>query len=116
MEGKLGFLDLDLTIMNVYAPYKNRDCFWDSLSASDLLNSQNLILARDLNFTLSLAEIWGHNAKMDPMAFYFKNLLESFDLVDIFPPMLEPTWSNGRSGKDDIHKRLERFVVKTSLI
>ena len=68
LEGKLGFLDLDLTILNVYGPYKNRDRFWDPLSTLGLFNYENLILAGDFNFALSLAEIWGLNAKLDLMS------------------------------------------------
>ena len=90
MEGKLGFLDLYLSILNVYAPYKNKYLFWDSLSASGLLNSQNLILVGDLNFSMSPSEIWEQNDSLDPMDFYFKNLLESFDIIDILPPILVP--------------------------
>ena len=47
-----------------------------------LLNLQNLILEGDLNFTMSPAEIWGQNAKLDSMAFYFHFLDNS---LMIFP-------------------------------
>ena len=74
MEGELGFNDLDVTIINMYAPYKDRDCFSTSLSDSGLLSVENLILEGDLNFTMSLAEIWGHRAKLDLMVDFFKDL------------------------------------------
>ena len=64
---------------------------------------------------MSPAEIWGQKAKLDSMAFYFNDIQEKFDLVDITPPMLEPTWTDGRWGKEGIHKRLDRFVAKASL-
>ena len=91
MEGKLGFINKDVAILNVYGPYKNRDNFWVSLSDSGLLNIVNLIIVGDLNFTTSSVEIWGQNAKLDLMANIFINLMGIFDLVDIIPPILEPT-------------------------
>ena len=100
----------------MYAPYKNRDSFWDSLSDSSLLNVDNLIMAWGLNFTTSPIEIWGQNAKIDSMVDLFINLLGIFDLIDIIPPVLEPTWTNGRSGKEGILKRLDKFVIKASLV
>ena len=50
------------------------------------------------------------------MASYFKELLETFDLIAINPPILEPTLSNGKSGKYCIHKRLDIFIAKTTLV
>ena len=90
MEGKLGFLNIDVRILNMYAPYNKRDCFRASLSYSGL-NTSNLNLAGYLNFTTSPTEIWGHNAKLDSMVDFFIHLLRIFDLVDIIPPVLEPT-------------------------
>ena len=49
---------------------------------SGLLNVENLILARDLNFTTP-AKIWGHNVKVDLLVEVFNKLLERFDLVNI---------------------------------
>ena len=91
MEGKIGFIDKYVTILNMYAPYKNRDIFLVSLSYSSLLNVDNLIMAGDLNFTTSTAEIWGQNAKIDLMVDFFINLLIIFDLIDIIHPVLDPT-------------------------
>ena len=73
-------------------------------------------MAGDLNFTTSHAKICGHSANLDLMVDFFIDLMGSFDLVDIIPPALEPNWTNGRSGKEGILKRLDRFVVKASLV
>ena len=100
MEGKLDFIDLDVTILNLYAHYKNRECFGGSLSNSGLLNVENLVIVGDLNFTTSPTEILGHSAKVHLLADCFKSLMEIFDLVDIIPPIMKPTWRNGRSGKE----------------
>ena len=63
LEGKIGFIDKYVTILNIYASYKNRDSFWASLSDSGLLNVDNLIITGDLNFTTSSVEIWGKKCK-----------------------------------------------------
>ena len=42
------------------------------------------------------------------------NLIGIFDLIDISPQDLEPTWTNNRSGLEGIQKRLDIFVVKSS--
>ena len=52
----------------------------------------------------------------DLMVDLFKDLLGSYDLVDFIPPVLEPTSTNGRSGKEGILKILDIFVVKASLV
>jgi exonuclease III len=47
-------LNSSLKICNVYGPYANRIPFCDHLSTLDFLNSGNIILGGDLNFTVSL--------------------------------------------------------------
>lgn len=50
------------------------------------------------------------------MADYFNELLSSSDLVDMMPCVLVPTWTNGRVGEVGIHKRLDKFLIKSGLI
>ena len=88
-------MEKDITFLNMYSPYKNRENFWVSLSYFCILDINNVILVGDLNFTMSPAEIWGHSAKVDLMVDFFVDLMGSFDLVDIIPHVLEPTWTNG---------------------
>jgi len=35
---------------------------------------------------------------------------------DVYPPMLVPTWDNGRKGDAYIAKRLDRFIIHESLM
>jgi endonuclease/exonuclease/phosphatase family metal-dependent hydrolase len=87
-----------------------------SLNAKGLLALENLILAGDLNFTISPEEVWGEMALADPLADFFKNLFLSNHLVDVMPAVLLPTWRNGRRGEEEIQKRLDRIYVSESLL
>ena len=57
------------TIINWYGPYVQRTTYWNNLVSGGLLGLPNLLLARDLNFTLSSAEVWGLKARLDPDIF-----------------------------------------------
>lgn len=59
----------------------------------------------DLNHTCSASEVWGHSAKMDDMAGFFSKFYEENELVDIAPVKMRPTWTNGRCGRDEVHKK-----------
>ena len=50
------------TVINCYGPYTQRAIYWNNLVAGGLLGLPNLLLARDLNFTISSSEVWGSKA------------------------------------------------------
>jgi hypothetical protein len=50
-------------------------------------------------------------ATLDPLASYFHTLLQNHNLVDLPPDAIVPTWRNGRTGLDDISKRLDQFLL-----
>jgi hypothetical protein len=68
-------------------------------------------MAGDLNFTTSTEEVWGASALPDPLAAFFKEIFIKNHLVDIQPTEVVPTWRNGRSGVDEIQKRLDRVFA-----
>lgn len=48
-----------IQILNIYGPYKDRLSFWSLVDDHHILSLDNLIVGRDLNFTLSPSETWG---------------------------------------------------------
>ena len=89
--------------------------FWDNIVHSGLLNDPSLILAGDLNLTLSSTKIWGSINVVDPLANYFRENFENAKLFDVVPSVMVPTWSNGRIGNASIAKRIDRFLMSEGL-
>ena len=77
---------------------------------------EKLILGGDLNFSLGFSEIWGNRARLDPLFYFFTKSLENYDLVDVVPSVMLPTWNNRRVGANNISKRLDRFLLSTDLL
>lgn len=75
----------------------------------------NLIIAGDLNFTLSSSEIWGSSARLDLLLDFSLSMLNRAHLVDVVPSKISLTWSHGRSGSGGISKRLDRFLISEKL-
>ena len=76
----------------------------------------NLILAGDINFTITASEIWGDKSRLDHLCHYFSHFLNSSNLVDLAPQELGPTWRNGRPGSEGISKRIDIFLASIHLI
>jgi hypothetical protein len=76
----------------------------------------HLILVGDLNFSTGYDEVWGESALPDPLAAYFKDLFAKYQLVDVRPAEVMPTWHNGRSGADGIQKILDRVYASDSIL
>ena len=109
-------LDSVFSIVNCYGPYANKTSFWDSVVSGGIFNFPNLILAGDLNFTISDLEIWGDRARLDHLALYFAQLLDPMNMVDLAPTTIGPTWRNGRASPEGVSKRLDRFLASFHLI
>jgi endonuclease/exonuclease/phosphatase family metal-dependent hydrolase len=83
---------------------------------SGLLATKNLIIAGDLNFTVSANEVWGSKARLDPLVECFKETFKALGQVDIAPSLYAPTWCNGRGGSKGIAKRLDRVYMSEELV
>ena len=89
--------------------------FWESLQASQILRSENVVIGGDLNFTLGAHEISRPRARVDPLANFFSNLLHKIKMVDLSPQKLKPIWTNRRHGEDRIEKILDKFLMEESV-
>jgi hypothetical protein len=116
LEGVVKQINKKLKLLNCYGPYAERQSFWDNLKKDGILKESNLILGGDLNFTVSTREIWGINARSDPLAAYVNQLIQDEGLIDLEPVNLLPTWRNGRGTYDSVSKRLDRFLISDSLV
>eukprot|EP00253_Pinus_taeda_P002178 PITA_02178 len=54
--------------------------------------------------------------KLDLIADWLKDIIRDYNLVDIRPPRLAPTWDNGRTGDMHVAKTLDRFPLHEHLI
>jgi hypothetical protein len=93
-----------------------RKAFWTNLSNNGLLSLQSLVIANDLNLTVSNGESWGGSASSSQLASFFGTLFLSHKLIDVHPDKLVPTWRNGCTGSNFIAKRLDRFLVAEDLL
>eukprot|EP00253_Pinus_taeda_P023722 PITA_23722 len=108
--------DIPLNILNLYAPYRNKNQFWSSFFSSAIVEIEHLVIAGDFNLTLHSNECWGPCRHHHPLAESFKNELLRHNLIDIAPCEMLPTWSNGRTGNAFIAKRLDRILAHVSVI
>jgi hypothetical protein len=106
----------EVTILNLYGPYRERAPFWEALGHKSFLKSENLILGGDLNFSLGEVESWGPRARLDPLTYFFNHMLRRMKLIDIPPIRRCSTWRNKRVGEDRIEKRLDRFMASENLV
>jgi exonuclease III len=111
--------DHQVSLFNLYVPVlinEKKDC-WDSLRL--FLNShhtKNIVVAGDLNVTLSLAEKKGGTIVRDPSREWVEDLMTDWELEDIPPSNGKFTWSNKRLGPGHIAARLDRFLIQSSFL
>jgi hypothetical protein len=103
-------------LINIYNPYSKKRPYWEVLASPGILSASNIILGGDLNFTLSIREVWGAHPRRNPLEGFFAHLIEEAHLVDFEPPNLTPTWRNGRKGEDGVTKFLDRYLIFESLL
>jgi len=116
VEGHIKGFTEPIRILNIYGPCRDRLPFWEKVDSHNILHLDNLIVGGDLNLTLGQSELWGGKSLEDSLSGYFKQLFIRTNLVDISLANLAPTWRNGRTGDENIAKRLDRFLVSGNLI
>jgi endonuclease/exonuclease/phosphatase family metal-dependent hydrolase len=111
LKGRVLSSQCPITFLNVYGSCIEKRTFWDKLVDSGILEAGNLVLAGDLNITLSAEEMWGSTNYSVSLADHLNALFQSKHLVDICPERMVPTWRNGRQGSQAIAKRLDRVFI-----
>ena len=64
-------LNRQVSILYMYGPYDHKQVFWDQLFSLSLFEWYNMIIDRDMNFTLSGFEVWGRSMHVDEIFDYF---------------------------------------------
>jgi hypothetical protein len=64
VKPKHKYVDYAFSVINIYNPKTDRIPFWKSLK-SGVFNDPLMIIRGDLNFTLSLRQVWGPHPKED---------------------------------------------------
>lgn len=90
--------DLGIIILNIYSPCLNRVDLWTHLLNLSIVNSHNLNLGGDLNFSIRYGESWGSHAQINPLSDGMSHLMEQHQLIYIPMHKMMPTWRNRRTG------------------
>jgi len=90
--------------LNVYGLCMERNSFWIFLANNGLISMNSLLVAGDLNLTVSTGEVWGGTTNSGQLASFFRALFQFHKLIDVQPDKIVPTWRNGCLGTDYIAK------------
>lgn len=124
-KGGEGFLGADITsselnmpfrLINIYGPCHNTERFWNSLMDAEFMQDNNLVIGGDLYFSLGLAKSWGCRAQCDHLLAFFKNLLDSHELLSINSAKILLTWRNRRISVGMLPRKLDHFLIKALLL
>lgn len=86
-----------ITMVNVYGPNAHIINYWDSIFRASFINTKNLIIGGDLNFSIGEVESSRALPHKDNLSNYFVRRLDDYSVYDIPPVKLCPTWRNMRS-------------------
>jgi len=104
------------SVVGIYGLYADRVPFWEDLKNVGAFSGPFLVVGGDLNFSLSLQEVWGENPKEYQLRGFFHSFLEEQHLLYMEPVKLTPTWRNFRTGKEVVAKILDMFMVSEALL
>ena len=107
-----------VSIFNIYAPnsYNEKLQCWTLLREEQSNIQGNVIVAGDLNITLSQNEKRGGSISRDPFKDLVEDIISTWVLVDIKPTSGKYTWNNRRFGPGHIAARLDRFLVQDNFL
>ena len=105
------------SLFNVYVPVssKEKETCWESLrNMAEEEDLENILIAGDLNITLSHEEKCGGCIVRDPTLEWVEELIHEWDLIDLKSCHGKFNWSNKRAGPGHISTRLDRFLIQSS--
>jgi len=107
-----------VSIFNIYAPnsYGEKTNCWNLIREERSNLQGNVILAGDLNLTLSLNEKRGGSRSRDPITDMVEDIIMTWNLTDIKPATGKYTWTNRRFGPGHIAARLDRFLIQDNFL
>eukprot|EP00253_Pinus_taeda_P007981 PITA_07981 len=109
----------EYTIYNIYAAnhYRDKAICWDSITSDlQLAQDRNIFLGGDLNLIRNADEKLGGNFFADPSRDSLETLIQAHNLIDIPPHNGKYTWSNKRTGINNIKERLDRILVHERIV
>jgi exonuclease III len=109
----------DGLITNAYGPQNNqdKDLFLQNLAyISSIVEAQRWIIGGDFNMILTLEEKRGGKKRLEQDNIKFQELLDQHKLVDIENGNGTFTWTNKRSGHQQIACRLDHFLLSETLL
>eukprot|EP00253_Pinus_taeda_P029832 PITA_29832 len=109
-------LGYSLRVINIYGPCHQREHFWQYLLGLSIFSAEHIIIGGDLNFSLGYGESWGSMAQVDSIMGYMTDLLACHNLIDVPMNKPLPTWRNRRVGEAALAYRLDRFIMKETLL
>eukprot|EP00253_Pinus_taeda_P010548 PITA_10548 len=107
-----------LFIYNIYAPnhYRDKASCWNSLEADlSSIQSSQIIIGGDMNLIRQVEEKFGGNFHPDPFRDRLETIIQTFNLIDTPLSNGKFTWSNKRTGPQNIKERLDRFLIHERL-
>ena len=110
---------LQVSLFNLYVPnlFPDKRSCWDTLQAALSQHSpKNIIIAGDLNVTLSIEEKKGGSIVRDQAREWVEDIILHWDLMDVKAPSGKFTWSNKRLGPGHIAARLDRFLIHSDFL
>jgi exonuclease III len=111
--------DKDGLITNAYGPQNNqdKDLFLQNLAyLGSIAELQRWIVGGDFNMILTLEEKRGGKKRLEHDSLKFQELLDQHKLVDIENGNGTFTWTNKRSGHQQIACRLDHFLISETLL
>ena len=83
----------------------------------EFIKTKNVIIWRDLKFTLNkvevwgglkftlnIDEVWGISTRQDILAMFFKHKIKEVGFVDVEPIKIVPTWKNNKKNEAGVSK------------